>query len=105
MGYMGKVRWRLSDLMVEHGIRGVDLADYLKVSNNTVSTWKNAPVMPCIGNERWIEITQAINNLSKKGSITPMDLIEYIPTVPGDAIADTSLVEKKDKLSLMNLYN
>jgi putative transcriptional regulator len=105
MGYMGKVRWRLSDLMVEHGIRGVDLADYLKVSNNTVSTWKNAPVMPCIGNERWIEITEAINNLSKKGRITPMDLIEYIPSVPGDTITDKAHVNKKEQLSLINLYN
>jgi putative transcriptional regulator len=74
------IRWKMSEVMARHRVKGKELSDYLGISANSISALKNALIMPEIGGDRWEQITQAINNLSKiEESITPLDLIEYIP--------------------------
>jgi putative transcriptional regulator len=74
------IRWKLSEVMARHRVKGKDLADFLGISTNAVSTLKNAEIMPAIGGERWEQICDGINKLSLSAeSITPLDLIEYLP--------------------------
>ncbi|BAY85915.1 hypothetical protein NIES267_54210 [Calothrix parasitica NIES-267] len=83
MGYMSKnvIRWKLSELMARHRIKGKDLANYLGISANSVSALKRAEIMPEIGGERWEQICEAINELScRDEKCTPFDLVEYAPS-------------------------
>lgn len=74
------IRWKLSEVMARHRIKGKDLADFLGISTNAVSTLRNADTVPAIGGERWELICDGINKLSLSGdTITPLDLIEYLP--------------------------
>jgi putative transcriptional regulator len=74
------IRWKLSEIMARHRIKGKELANYIGISTNAMSALKNALVMPEIGGERWEQICAGINELSKIGEvITPFDLIEYVP--------------------------
>ena len=73
------IRWKLSEIMARHRVKGKDLANYLGISANSVSSLKRAEVMPEIGGERWEQICEAINELSHLDEkCTPFDLIEYV---------------------------
>ena len=73
------IRWKLSEMMARHRIKGKDLANYLGISANSISALKRAEVMPEIGGERWEQICEAINELSHiDEKCTPFDLIEYV---------------------------
>ena len=75
------IRWKLSELMARHRIKGKELANYLGISANSVSALKRAEVMPEIGGERWEQISEAINELScRDEKCTPFDLVEYVPS-------------------------
>lgn len=75
------IRWKLSEVMARHRIKGKDLANHLGISANSVSALKRAEVMPEIGGERWEQICEAINELSPMDEeCTPFDLIEYVPS-------------------------
>lgn len=75
------IRWKLSELMARHRIKGKDLANYLGISANSVSALKRAEIMPEIGGERWEQICEAINELScRNEKCTPFDLVEYVPS-------------------------
>lgn len=74
------IRWKLSEIMARHRVKGKDLANYLGISANSVSALKKAEIMPEIGGERWEQICEAINELSVLDEkCTPFDLIEYVP--------------------------
>lgn len=74
------IRWKLSELMARHRIKGKELANYLGISANSVSALKRAELMPEIGGERWEQISEAINELScRDEKCTPFDLVEYVP--------------------------
>ncbi|WP_460204475.1 helix-turn-helix domain-containing protein [Scytonema sp. NUACC21] len=74
--------------MARHRVKGKELASFLNISANAMSALRNADVLPEIGGDRWESISEGINELSKIGeTITPFDLIEYIPsshTPPAD---------------------
>lgn len=75
------IRWKLSELMARHRIKGKELANYLGISANSVSALKRAELMPEIGGERWEQISEAINELScLNEKCTPFDLVEYVPS-------------------------
>ncbi|MGB6299826.1 MAG: helix-turn-helix domain-containing protein [Rivularia sp. (in: cyanobacteria)] len=75
------IRWKLSELMARHRVKGKDLANYLGISANSVSALKRAEIMPEIGGERWEQICEAINELScRDEKCTPFDLVEYLPS-------------------------
>ncbi|AFY58640.1 putative transcriptional regulator [Rivularia sp. PCC 7116] len=75
------IRWKLSELMARHRIKGKELANYLGISANSVSALKRAELMPEIGGERWEQICEAINELScLNEKCTPFDLVEYVPS-------------------------
>ncbi|MGF1676719.1 MAG: helix-turn-helix domain-containing protein [Rivularia sp. (in: cyanobacteria)] len=40
------IRWKLSEIMARHRVKGKDLANYLGISANSVSALKRAEVMP-----------------------------------------------------------
>ncbi len=74
------IRWKLNEVMARHRVKGKDLANFLGISTNAVSSLRTADVMPGIGGDRWEQICRGINELSVSGErITPFDLIEYIP--------------------------
>jgi putative transcriptional regulator len=74
------IRWKLNEVMARHRVKGKDLANFLGISTNAVSSLRTADVMPGIGGDRWEQICDGINQLSSSGEkITPFDLIEYIP--------------------------
>ncbi len=89
------IRWKLSEIMARHRVKGKDLANYLGISANAVSTLRNALVMPEIGGERWEQICGGINELSKiSETVTPLDLIEYIPEESIPAAIGTNKTQK-----------
>jgi DNA-binding Xre family transcriptional regulator len=80
----GAIRWRLKIVMSERRIKVAQLAELIKVSESTVTTWRACEYMPEINEKRWIQIVAAINKLcdvngfpSKK--IDLWDLIEFCP--------------------------
>jgi putative transcriptional regulator len=75
------IRWKLGEIMARHRVKGKDLATFLGVSANAMSSLRNALTMPEIGGDRWEQICAGINELSTIGeTITPFDLIEYLPS-------------------------
>lgn len=69
--------------MARHRVLSKDLADFLSISTNAVSALRKAETMPKIGGVRWVQVCEGISALSKIGeSVTPFDLIEYIPHPP-----------------------
>jgi putative transcriptional regulator len=88
------IRWKLSEIMARHRVKGKDLANYIGISTNAMSALRNALVLPEIGGDRWEQICAGINELSKIGeTITPFDLIEYIPS------SDTSAADQSSRTS------
>jgi putative transcriptional regulator len=76
------IRWKLNEVMARHRVKGKDLADFLGISNNAVSSLRKAEIMPAIGGDRWEQICDGINQLSLSGdTIAPFDLIEHIPSI------------------------
>lgn len=85
------IRWKMSEIMARHRVKGKDLANYLGISANAVSSLRNAFEMPAIGGDRWEQICAGINELSQVSeAITPLDLIEYIPQENTSAAKDTN---------------
>ena len=73
------IKWKLSEVMARHRIKGSDLANRLQISNNAVSKLKNAQTMPRIDGERLNALCNALNNLAAgDAEITPAMLIEYV---------------------------
>lgn len=70
------IRWRLAEIMARYKIRGVDLAKYLNVRANAVSTLKNADTMPRIDGEKLDQICHGLTILSG-AEVRPSDLIEF----------------------------
>jgi putative transcriptional regulator len=74
------IRWKLSEVMARHRVQAKDLADYLGVSDNAVSSLRKAEVMPRIDGNRLEQICVGITRLSKINErVGPYDLLEYIP--------------------------
>ncbi|AFZ60984.1 helix-turn-helix domain-containing protein (plasmid) [Anabaena sp. PCC 7938] len=74
------IRWKLNEIMARHRVKGKDLANYLGISANAVSALRKAEIVPEIGGSRWELICLGINELSKiDETISPLDLIEYVP--------------------------
>lgn len=66
--------------MARHRVAAKDLAEYMNISTNAVSSLRRAETMPRIDGERLEQICVAVTRLSKIGeSVTPYDLLEYIP--------------------------
>lgn len=70
------IKWRLAEVMARHRIKGIDLAEYLSVRENAVSSLKNADTMPRIDGTKLNNICLGLTILSGE-KITPNDLIEY----------------------------
>lgn len=73
------MRWRLAELMTRYRVQGRDLATYLQISDNAMSSLKNAESMPRIDGQRLISICQGLNQLgqNRERIITPYDLLEF----------------------------
>jgi len=85
----------LKEIMARHRVKNKDLATYLSISTNAMSSLRNAFVMPKIGSEKWGKICTGINELSKIGeAVTPLDLIEYIPEESIPAAIGTNKTQK-----------
>jgi putative transcriptional regulator len=92
------IRWKLGEIMARHRVKGKDLASFLGISANAMSSLRNALVMPEIGGDRWEQICVGINALSKTGeTITPFDLIEYTPSIHPPATDPPSQTSKVHK--------
>ena len=85
--------------MARHRVLAKDLADRMSISRNAVSALRKAEKMPEIGGDRWEQVCAAINALSKIGeTITPLDLIEYIPEKePPSSIAEPQELKSRGK--------
>jgi len=65
--------------MARHRVLAKDLADFIGVSRNAMSTLKKSDNMPRVDGERLEQLCIGITRLSKIGEkVTPYDLIEYI---------------------------
>ncbi|MEG4010492.1 helix-turn-helix transcriptional regulator [Microcoleus sp. Pol11C1] len=77
------IRWKLSEIMARHRIKGSDLAECLKTSTNAISRLKNAKTMPRIDGNRLNDLCNALNKLAEDSEnmetqITPATLLEYV---------------------------
>jgi DNA-binding Xre family transcriptional regulator len=77
------IRWRLNEVMARYRIKGSDLAERLKISNNAISKLKNAKTMPRIDGDRLNTLCNALNKLAENAEnldteITPAMLLEYV---------------------------
>lgn len=74
------IKWHLKELMARHKVKGNDLANYMKVSNQAVSDLRNKKTMPRIDGDRLNDLCNGLNALGSdiQSPITPNDLIEYI---------------------------
>lgn len=73
------IRWRLSEVMARHRVPAKDLASFLEVSGNAVSSLRNAEAMPRIDGQRLEQICIGLTKLSKIGEkVTFYDLLEYV---------------------------
>jgi DNA-binding Xre family transcriptional regulator len=77
---MGKtlIRWKLREVMDRHGIKAKDLAESLKISQNSVSNLRGGE-MPRIDGDRLNSLLIQLNKMRRAESeiITPSDLIEF----------------------------
>ena len=73
------IRWRLREVMARYHIKGVDLANQLGVSGNSISNLRNSKTMPRIDGESLNNLCNALNQLALDldREITPGTLIEY----------------------------
>jgi putative transcriptional regulator len=73
------IRWRLNEVMARHDIRAKELAEEMEVSQSAISNLRKRS-MPRLSEETLDKLCRALNKLSQeKTTITPGDLIEYIP--------------------------
>lgn len=77
------IKWRLSEVMARHRIKGTDLAERLQTTPNAISRLKNAKTMPRIDGDRLNALCNALNELAEdaenpKARITPAMLLEYV---------------------------
>jgi putative transcriptional regulator len=74
------IRWKLSEVMARHRVQAKELAEFLAISNNAVSSLRGAKEMPRLDGKKLEKICTGITHLSKIGEkVTPYDLLEYIP--------------------------
>jgi|GEM_PF-648802 len=72
------VRWKLREVMAKYKIKGVDLAEALSLSNNSVSRMKNRDTMPQINGDSLNKLCNALNDIAGLHEvITPGLLIGY----------------------------
>jgi len=65
--------------MARHRVLAKDLADFIGVSRNAMSTLKKSESLPRVDGNRLEQLCIGITKLSKIGEkVTPYDLIEYI---------------------------
>jgi putative transcriptional regulator len=80
---MGKLRWRLNEVMARHFIRVDYLAERVGISPQALSNLKNRTDMPRIDGERLCklcdELTLMVRETEPGITISPQDLIEYVP--------------------------
>jgi putative transcriptional regulator len=74
--------WRLSEIMARHGIKGIQLAKKLGISDNTVSKLRTAQEMPYLSGQKLNQLCDALNDLiwesgQSSSIIAPSDLITY----------------------------
>lgn len=77
------IRWRLSEVMARHRIKGTDLAKRLETTPNAISRLKKAKTMPRIDGDKLNALCNALNGLAEdaenpKTRITPAMLLEYV---------------------------
>lgn len=63
MKVFGALRWKLKYVMDRRQIGAAQLAEFLKVTPNMVSKWRQAKYMPQITEKRYVQIVAAINHL------------------------------------------
>jgi len=75
------IGWKLSEVMARHRVPAKDLATFLGVSNNALSSLRTAETMPRIDGKRLGSLCDGITELSKLGDrVTPFDLLEVSQT-------------------------
>lgn len=79
------IKWRLSEVMARHRVKGVDLAERLQMTPTAVSKLKNAKTMPRIDGDKLNALCNALNELAEDAEdpkarvvITPAMLLEYV---------------------------
>jgi len=79
------IKWRLSEVMARHRVKGVDLAERLQMTPTAVSKLKNAKTMPRIDGDKLNALCNALNELAEdtedpkaRTVITPTMLLEYV---------------------------
>jgi DNA-binding Xre family transcriptional regulator len=79
------IKWRLSEVMARHRVKGVDLAERLQMTPTAVSKLKNAKTMPRIDGDKLNALCNALNELAEdtedpkaRTVITPAMLLEYV---------------------------
>ncbi len=82
LSYMRRIliRWKLKEIMARYDIKGVDLAEELNVSTNTISSLRRAKTMPRLDGDQLDLLLSALNQLArdKDELITHVTLIEYV---------------------------
>ena len=69
--------WRLNELMAKHRVKGVDLAQELGISTNSVASLRKHKRMPRIDGDRLDKIAAALTKLSEIGEkVHGVDLLE-----------------------------
>lgn len=80
---MGRVRWRLNEIMARYFIRVDYLADKVGISPQALSNLKNREDMPRIDGNRLGVLCKHLTLMARERDpsvlITPQDLIEYDP--------------------------
>ena len=79
------IKWRLSEVMARHRVKGVDLAERLQMTPTAISKLKNAKTMPRIDGDKLNALCNALNELAEdtedpkaRTVITPAMLLEYV---------------------------
>lgn len=79
---MGKLRWRLNEVMARHFIRVDYLAERVGISAQSLSNLKNRVDMPRIDGERLCKLCDELTLMARETEpdviISPHDLIEYV---------------------------
>lgn len=71
------IKWHLREVMARYRIKGVDLAEEMGMSTNSISNLRKADSLPRIDGHTLNSLCMSLRRLSRV-DITPTDLIEFI---------------------------